>query len=102
MQRPAWKSTGLLSMVDDSKIPIKVSDRALEMVMRDVLDGMMELSLEAAYTDSCADFQIIEIAPPDSTRPVKRNGADQPSSVLACSQRRLRLLGLSPPRCIIP
>ena len=67
-------------MVDDSKIPIKVSDRALEMVMRDVLDGMMELSLEAAYTDSCADFQIIEIATPNSARAVERDAADQPGS----------------------
>ena len=50
-------------MADNSKSPIRVSDRALEMVMRDVLDGMMELSLEAAYTDSCADFQIIDITP---------------------------------------
>lgn len=50
-------------MADNNEKPIKVSDRALEMVMRDVLDGMLELSLESAYSISCAEFEIIEIAP---------------------------------------
>ena len=50
-------------MADNNEKPIKVSDHALEMVMRDVLDGMLELSLESAYAISCAEFEIIEIAP---------------------------------------
>jgi len=49
-------------MADDNiQKPTQVSDHALEMVMRDVLDGMLELSLESAYSAGCADFEIIEI-----------------------------------------
>jgi hypothetical protein len=49
-------------MADNNEKLTQVSDRALEMVMRDVLDGMLELSLESAYSTSCAaDFEIIEI-----------------------------------------
>lgn len=38
-----------------------VSDRALEMIMRDVLDGLFELSLESSYTAYCSDVEILEI-----------------------------------------
>ncbi len=40
-----------------------VSDKALEMVMRDVLDSLSEISLESGFkpTDGC--FEIIEIYP---------------------------------------
>ncbi|MCP4285485.1 MAG: hypothetical protein GY792_13675 [Gammaproteobacteria bacterium] len=48
---------------DNNQKPTQVSDHALEMVMRDVLDGMLELSLESAYSAGCADFEIIEITP---------------------------------------
>jgi len=48
---------------NNEKPPTQVSDRALEMVMRDVLDGMLELSLESAYSACCAEFEIIEIIP---------------------------------------
>ena len=50
-------------MAENNGKPIQVSDHALEMVMGDVLDGMLELSLESAYSHGCADFEIIEIAP---------------------------------------
>lgn len=54
-------------MIDDNdRNPTQVSDRALEMVMRDVLDGMLELSLETAYSNRVTDFEIIEIAPQQS------------------------------------
>ena len=53
---------------NNEKTPTQVSDRALEMVMRDVLDGMLELSLESAYASSCAEFEIIEITPENSCR----------------------------------
>lgn len=66
-----------------NKYPTQVSDRALEMVMRDVLDGMLELSLEAAYA-SCAEFEIIEIAPARSfgqrqqeRKPAQKSHSDQ-------------------------
>ena len=71
-------------MADDSKFPIRVSDRALEMVMRDVLDGMLELSLEAAYSYSCADCQIIEIAPTDQP--------DQPGEQASSEQDTAEIL----------
>lgn len=48
-------------MAEDCNNPTRVSDHALEMVMRDVLDGMLELSLKAAYGDHCAEYKIIEI-----------------------------------------
>ena len=48
-------------MSDKKQQPTLVSDRALEMVMRDVLDGMMELSLVSAYSEHGADFEIIAI-----------------------------------------
>ncbi len=41
----------------------RVSDQALEMVMRDVLDGMLELSLDFAFCTDCTSFEIIEILP---------------------------------------
>lgn len=56
----------------NEKPPTRVSDRALEMVMRDVLDGMLELSLESAYSASCAEFEIIEIVPENSRRKTQR------------------------------
>ncbi len=52
-------------MADKNQIPTRISDRALEMVMRDVLDGMLELSLESAYSHRNIDFEIIEITPAD-------------------------------------
>ena len=48
-------------MADKKQQPTRVSDRALEMVMRDVLDGMMELSLVSAYSERDVDFEIITI-----------------------------------------
>lgn len=48
-------------MADKKQQPTRVSDRALEMVMRDVLDGMMELSLVSAYSERSVDFEIISI-----------------------------------------
>ncbi len=58
----------------------RVSDQALEWVMHDVLDGLLELSLESALSDGSADFQIIEIAPetqPSCPSPGS-NSADMP------------------------
>jgi hypothetical protein len=53
-------------MTDNKQQPTRVSDRALEMVMRDVLDGLMELSLVSAYGESNVDFEIIAIEPADN------------------------------------
>ncbi len=43
--------------------PIKVNDRALEMLMRDVLDGMIEFTLDTAFIGGAMDFEILEIRP---------------------------------------
>ena len=48
-------------MSDKKERLTPVSDRALEMIMRDVLDGMLELSLESAYSTRHTEFEIIEI-----------------------------------------
>jgi hypothetical protein len=60
-------------MSGQKKRTIRVSDRALEMVMRDVLDGMIELSLETAFAESGSDFEIIEIT---ARRKDIRSGTD--------------------------
>jgi hypothetical protein len=48
-------------MKDKPEMTNTVSDRALEMIMRDVLDGLFELSLESSYTAHCGDVEILEI-----------------------------------------
>ncbi len=48
-------------MTDKTDLPIKVNDRALEMLMRDVLDGMMEFTLDSAFTDNKMGFEILKI-----------------------------------------
>ena len=67
-------------MSDENSIPKPISDRALEMIMRDVLDGVMELSLESAFKDSLCEFEIIEISPANKKqlRKESRLYSDQP------------------------
>jgi len=50
-------------MAEKKDTPTRVSDQALEMVMRDVLDGMLELSLETSLAGHFDEVEIIEIAP---------------------------------------
>ncbi len=50
-------------MADKHKNSVAVSDRALEMVMRDVLDSLSEISLESGFKPSDGGFEIIEIYP---------------------------------------
>lgn len=40
-----------------------LSDRALEMIMRDVLDGLEEWSLKSAYQGSSCEFEVIDLIP---------------------------------------
>jgi hypothetical protein len=51
-----------------------LSDRALEMIMRDVLDGLQEWSLESAFSDSETGFEIIDIRPAREKRQAVENG----------------------------
>jgi len=43
----------------------EISDRALEMIMRDVLDGLEEMSLASAFTSTHTGCEILWIRPPD-------------------------------------
>lgn len=55
-------------MKGNPDITATVSDRALEMIMRDVLDGLFELSLESSLCADTTDFEILEIRPTHSER----------------------------------
>lgn len=55
-------------MKDNPATPATVSDRALEMIMRDVLDGLLELSLESSLCADIAEFEILEIRPAGNRR----------------------------------
>ncbi len=66
-------------MANKQKVSVTVSDRALEMVMRDVLDSLSELSLESGFKPTDGGFEIIEIYPVHrerSTSPEKTNGEE--------------------------
>lgn len=56
-------------MKDNPATTATVSDPALELVMRDVLDGLFELSLESSLCTANADFEILEIRQPENRRP---------------------------------
>ncbi len=51
-------------MKDNSAITTTVSEGALEMIMRDVLDGLLELSLESSLCADIDGFDILEIRHP--------------------------------------
>ncbi|MFC1602751.1 hypothetical protein ACFL3U_04220 [Pseudomonadota bacterium] len=56
-------------MAKDRKRTTDFSNRALEMIMRDVLHGMEECLLKAAYEKTQdAGFEIIEIHPPHKSK----------------------------------
>lgn len=52
-------------MANKKNIDQALSDRALEMVMRDVLDGVQDISLQSAFTDNPYNVDIISIERPD-------------------------------------
>ncbi len=58
-----------------------VSDRALEMIMRDVLDGLLEVALESCHSFDTADMSILEITPPRS-KSVAHEHREQPAEVI--------------------
>ena len=55
-------------MVDKTTTPTILTDRALEMVMRDVIDSMSEYSLESGFQPTDGGFEIIEIYPANLNR----------------------------------
>lgn len=50
-------------MSDKQSTTTVVSDAALEMIMRDVIDSMCELSLESGFQPTDGGFEIINIYP---------------------------------------
>ena len=48
-------------MRKEREAPVQISDRALEMIMRDVLDGLVDFSLESGFTPQNPYFEIIQI-----------------------------------------
>lgn len=74
---------------EDSK-PAPVSDQALEMVMRDVLDGMLELTLDFAFAEHAGNLEIIEIAPAQVGHNSAAGNADP--EVLATTERAAEVL----------
>jgi hypothetical protein len=48
-------------VADKNKNPVTIKDQGLEMAMRDVLDNMLEISLEAGFRPTTAGFEILEI-----------------------------------------
>lgn len=63
-------------MKDNPHTTIAVSDRALEMIMRDVLDGLLELSLESSLCADTAEFEILEIRPAQPLGKGRPRGSD--------------------------
>lgn len=57
-------------MANQHKDYKSLSDRALEMIMRDVMDGLQEWSLESAYCGSQYGFEIIQIEQARRRRPL--------------------------------
>ncbi len=50
-------------MAKEITTPTVISDPALEMIMRDVIDSMCEFSLESGFQPADGGFKIIEIYP---------------------------------------
>ncbi len=60
-------------MPNQKAIPATMSHRALEMVMRGVLENMSEISLEAGFSPTDGGFEIIEIVPErPAPRPMRK------------------------------
>jgi N-acetylglucosamine kinase-like BadF-type ATPase len=54
-------------VADKNKNPATIEDQGLEMVMRDVLDNMLEISLEAGFRPTDTGFEILEVSAADAT-----------------------------------
>ncbi len=50
-------------MANELTTPTVISDPALEMIMRDVIDSMCELSLASGFQPTDGGFEIIDIFP---------------------------------------
>ncbi len=54
-------------MAKKNKNPEIIENQGLEMAMRDVLDNMLELSLEAGFRPTTSSFEILEISAAEAT-----------------------------------
>jgi hypothetical protein len=78
-------------MAKKNEIPPAIGDRALEMVMRDVLDQMEEMFLESGFSPADGGFEIIEIAPERpaiATQATEDSDSDQKGAVIEFPQLR--------------
>ncbi len=77
-------------MANKHKILGSVSDRALEMVMRDVLDSLSEISLESGFKPSDGGFEIIDIHPArhDNSSHRKKSASDKEGEILQFPDQR--------------
>lgn len=79
-------------MAKQDRNTASLSDRALEMIMRDVLDGMQEWSLESAYSDAASGFEIIDIQPAREKRQgqgeIKTTAEDGHGEIIHFPQKR--------------
>ena len=55
-----------------------LDDHALEMIMRDVLDGMADFSLHAAYSANNFGMEILAVEPADRTCAERATVDDKP------------------------
>lgn len=70
-------------MANELTTPTLISDPALEMIMRDVMDSLCEFSLESGMLPRDCGFEIIEIYPAAHEKPGQRRrhtAADQEDS----------------------
>ncbi|HEC15541.1 MAG TPA: hypothetical protein ENI99_03065 [Sedimenticola sp.] len=73
-------------MANTKNNPANISDRALEMIMRDVLNGMEECLLEAAYKGAQAGFEILDICPPPQKEKPAHAGQETAGDMAASAE----------------
>jgi hypothetical protein len=80
-------------MANKNEIPPQIGDRALEMVMRDVLDLMEEMWLQSGYSPTDCDLEIIEIVPERPAPAMAREESDDDGDNTVVEFRPLRAAG---------
>ena len=63
-------------MQNDPPFKPKIGAKALEMIMRDVLDGMEELAALKSYQTGGGIMEVISVTPPAEVRPGREDRAE--------------------------
>ncbi len=71
----------------------RLSDEALEMVMRDVLDGLQELALERALISDTSACRVLSIGSRKTAATSRSGGGGQYAKVVDLQQYRARVSG---------